>query len=176
MDRLLLMLSHRSILAILAGVALGVFIVAQSGLPWLWLLVFLGIPAQMLIEYNLHRYIFHLPPPRRQWQFDLLYRAHYGHHDFPSNRELIFAPEFVVFPVLGLNFVAVWAILTLGGAIIDRLMGTAINREAMKTQQRFEIIRTLGMRPDDTRLIATRKRFTRRYDLNPDEISRAAQT
>lgn len=241
MDRLRLMLSHRSILAILAGVAVGVFIVGQSGLPWLWLLVFLGIPAQMLNEYNLHRYIFHLPPPRRQWQFDLLYRAHYGHHDFPTNRDLIFAPEFVVFPVLALNFTAVWAILTLcgapwalpataaivligggatfvayewfhttahiacrrtalerhvttlhnqhhfrdfskwfhvtaGGAIIDRLMGTAIDREALKTQQRIEFIRTLGMRPDDARLIAARKRFARRYDLTPDEITRAAQT
>jgi len=240
MERLWLMLRHHTIIGIILAVAAGVVIVAQSGMPWLWALAVLGIPAQMMNEYNLHRYIFHLPPPDRQWQFNLLYRAHYGHHDFPTNKELIFAPDFVVFPVLVVNFSVLWALLSLfgvawafqgaaaivlvggaatflayewfhttahmtvkkttierhvttlhnqhhfrdfskwfhvtaGGEIIDRVMGTAIDREALKVQQRIEFIRTLGMRPDDPRLVASRIRFAGRYGLTGEEIARAAR-
>ncbi len=240
MERLQLMFRHRSIIGIALAVVVGIVVVAQAGQPWLWVLVLLGIPAQMLNEYNLHRFIFHLPPPERQWQFDILYRAHYGHHDFPTNRELFFAPDFVVFPVLALNFTLVWVVLTLigahwalagaaaivavgggltflayewfhatahlsvkktaverhvttlhnqhhfrdfsrwfhvtaGGEIIDRVMGTAIDRDALKSQQRMEFIRTLGMRPDDPRLVAARHRFAARYELSADDIARAGR-
>lgn len=234
------MFSHRSIVGIALAIVAGAAVVATSGQPWLGALVLLGIPLQMLNEYNLHRFIFHFPPPQRQWQFDLLYRAHYGHHDFPTNRELFFAPDFVVFPVLVFNFSLVWGVLTLlganwafpgaaaivavgggltflayewfhstahlpvkktaverhvttlhnqhhfrdfsrwfhvaaGGEIIDRVMGTAIDRDALKSQQRIEFIRTLGMRPDDPRLVAARRRFAGRYNLGDDEIDRAAR-
>lgn len=240
MERLRLMLRHTSIIGIALAVVAGVVIVALSGQPWLWALVLVGIPLQMLNEYNLHRFIFHLPPPRRQWQFDILYRAHYGHHDFPTNRELFFAPDFVVFPVLVFSFALAWTVLTLlgagwafagtaaivmvgggltflayewlhwtahlpvrktaverhvttlhnqhhfrdfsrwfhvtaGGEIIDRVMGTAIDRDALKSQQRIEFIRTLGMRPDDPRLVAARQRSARRYGLEAEEIERAAR-
>jgi hypothetical protein len=240
MERLHLMFQHRSIIGIALAVVAGAVIVAGEGQPWLWALVLLGIPAQMMNEYNLHRFIFHLPPPKQQWKFDILYRAHYGHHDFPTNRELFFAPDFVVFPVLILNFTLVWALLSLvgadwalagaaaivavgggltflayewfhatahlavtktaverhvttlhnqhhfrdfskwfhvtaGGEIIDRMMGTAIDRDALKSQQRMEFIRTLGMRPDDPRLVAARHRFAPRYGLSMDEIERAAR-
>jgi hypothetical protein len=115
MDRLRLLLRHVTIWGMIAAITVGCIIVARAGQPWLWVLVLLGVPAQMLNEYNLHRHIFHLKPPRAQWAFDLLYRAHYGHHDFPTNRELIFAPDFVVFPGLVINFTLVWGILTLLG-------------------------------------------------------------
>lgn len=240
MDRLRLLLRHVTIWGMIAAITVGCIVVARAGQPWLWALVLLGVPAQMLNEYNLHRYIFHLKPPRAQWAFDLLYRAHYGHHDFPTNRELIFAPDFVVFPVLVVNFTLVWGILTLlgapwaiagaaavvliggaatflvyewfhttahdtcrktaierhvttlhnqhhfrdfskwfhvtaGGEVIDRLMGTAIDREALKSQSRIEFIRTLGLRPDDPRLLSARARFAGRYGLTADEIARAAR-
>ncbi len=240
MERLRLMVRQRSIIGIALVVVAGVVIVSQAGDPWLWALALLGVPAQMLNEYNLHRFIFHLPPPKRQWQFDLLYRAHYGHHDFPTNTALFFAPGFVVFPVLVLNFMLVWTVITLtgtdhafagaaaivavgggitflayewfhstahlavrktaverhvttlhnqhhfrdfsrwfhvtaGGEIIDRLMGTAIDRDTLKSQQRMEFIRTLGMRPDDPRLVAARHRFAARYRLGADDLARAAR-
>ena len=44
-----------------------------------------------------------------------------------------------------------------GGEVIDRLMGTAISRDQLKTQSRVEFIRTLGLRPDDPRLIENRR-------------------
>lgn len=240
MERLRLMFRHTSIIGIALAIVVGIVILALSGPAWVWALVVVGIPLQMLNEYNLHRFIFHWPPPEKQWQFDILYRAHYGHHDFPTNRELFFAPDFVVFPVLVFNFTLVWTVLTLlgapwalagtaaivmvgggltflayewfhstahmpvrktaverhvttlhnqhhfrdfsrwfhvtaGGEIIDRAMGTAIDRDALKSQQRIEFIRTLGMRPDDPRLVAARHRFARRYGLEADEIERAAR-
>ncbi|HCI99328.1 MAG TPA: fatty acid hydroxylase, partial [Sulfitobacter sp.] len=41
-------------------------------------------------------------------------------------------------------------------------------------QQRIEFIRTLGMRPNDPRLIAARERFAAKYNLSEAEIARAA--
>jgi hypothetical protein len=241
MERLRLMFRHGPIVGIALVVVAGALVVALDGRGWLWALAPFGVPAQMLNEYNLHRFIFHLPPPRRQWQFDLLYRAHYGHHDFPTNTDLFFVPAFVVLPVLLMNTTLIWAVLTLagaswaipgtaaivavgggltflayewfhstahlpvrktalerhvatlhnqhhfrdfskwfhvtaGGEVIDRIMGTAIDREALKSQQRVAFIRTLGMRPDDPRLIAARHRFAARYRLSADDIARAARS
>lgn len=116
MERLRLMFCHGPIIGIVLAIVVGIVIVAWAGNPWLRALVLVGIPLQMLNECNLHRFIFHLPPPRRQWQFGILCRAHYGHHDFPTNRYLFFAPDFVAFPVLAFNFTLVWSVLMLLGA------------------------------------------------------------
>ena len=238
MARLKIMFSHMSVVVMALAAVVG--IVVLTGAPWwVWLLVPLGIGAQMLNEYNLHRFVFHLPPPKRQWAFDLLYQAHYGHHDFPTNHGLFFVPVWVAVPVLVFNFSIAWAIAALiglpfafeiataivvvggvctflgyewfhmtahlnipktwverhvttlhnqhhfrdfakwfhvspGGEVIDRMMGTAIDRETLKSQQRIEFIRTLGMRPDDQRLIAARARFADAYGLTDTEIARAA--
>ena len=40
-----------------------------------------------------------------------------------------------------------WFHVSPGGEVIDRVMGTSIDRDALKHQQRIEFIRTLGMRP-----------------------------
>ena len=107
------MMSHVSVVA-MGLVALGgvLFLIVNS--PWfVWMFVPLGICAQMLNEYLLHRCVFHLPPPRRQWAFDLLYQAHYGHHDFPAKPRLFFAPGWISLPVLAVNFMLVWGLLSL---------------------------------------------------------------
>ncbi len=239
MNRLKIMFSHVGV-ALMGAACLAAFVALGAGAPgWVWLLVPLGVGAQMLNEYNLHRYVFHLLPPRQQWAFDLLYRAHYGHHDFPTNHGLFFVPMWVALPMLVFNFCLVWAAMTMlgvdaalwiavaivpaggvltfmgyewfhmtahltlpktaierhvtmlhnqhhfrdfskwfhvspGGQIIDRAMGTDINREALKSQQRIAFIRTLGMTPDDPRLIAARQKFAVKYGLSKDEITRAA--
>lgn len=238
--RLKLMFSHFSV-QVMALAALGGVVILITHAPWwVWCLVPLGLGAQMLNEYSLHRFLFHLPPPRRQWAFDLLYQAHYGHHDFPTNHGLFFVPPWVALPVLGLNFCVLWAgaaligvpyafdiaaaivlvggvgmflcyewfhmsahltlpktrverhVTTLhnqhhfrdfskwfhvspGGEVIDRALHTAITRDDLKTRQRAEFIRTLGMRPDDPRLIRARERFAGKYALSRDEIERAAR-
>lgn len=240
MTRLRLLFSHNSILPMVLAIVLGLGILISGAPWWAWGLVLLGIPLQMLNEYNLHRHIFHLPPPQRQWAFDLLYQAHYGHHDFPTNRKLFFAPVWVALPILVINCAITYGLATLivpgaaiyvmaaivlvggvgtflsyewfhmtahlpvaktrverhvttlhnqhhfrnfdkwfhvspGGEIIDRAMGTAIDREALKAQQRIEFIRTLGMRPDDERLVASRQRFAQKYGLTEAEIAQAAR-
>lgn len=238
MNRLAIMFQHNSVRVMAAVFVVAVLWLAAYGPVWVWGFVIFGIPAQMLNEYSLHRYIFHLPPPRRQWAFNLLYQAHYGHHDFPTNHRLFFVPVWVAVPVLCASFAVTWGVLawltpyalpvavaivpvggiatflgyewfhmtahltvpktaierhvtTLhnqhhfrdfsrwfhvspGGEVIDRAMGTAIDREALKSQQRMAFIRTLGMRPDDARLLAARAHFAGRYGLSADEIARAA--
>jgi hypothetical protein len=239
MTRLRIMFSHAAVAVMAVACGAGVGALALFAPVRIWALVPLGIGAQMLNEYNLHRYVFHLPPPRRQWAFNLLYVAHYGHHDFPTNTKLFFVPIWVALPMLLGNGLALWAVLALfgishaawiavaivpvggvltflvyewfhmtahlnlpktrveryvttlhnqhhfrdfnkwfhvspGGAVIDRAMGTAIDRDALKHQQRIEFIRTLGMRPDDPRLVAARERFAGKYKLSDAEIARAA--
>ncbi|MGB3244480.1 MAG: sterol desaturase family protein [Sulfitobacter sp.] len=239
MTRLKIMFAHPSV-SLMALVCCFAFASMAYAAPfWVWLLVPLGVAAQMLNEYNLHRHVFHLTPPRRQWAFDLLYRAHYGHHDFPTNHKLFFVPVWVALPMLAGNFLLLWGIMSLfgaahalwiavavvpagavltflgyewfhmtahltlpktaverhvtrlhnqhhfrdfskwfhvspGGEIIDRVMGTDIDREDLKAQQRIEFIRTLGMAPDDPRLVAARTRFAGKYGLDETEIARAA--
>ncbi|MCX7559472.1 fatty acid hydroxylase [Sulfitobacter sp. F26204] len=240
MTRLRILAQHRCVV-IMAVICAGSFgALALFGPWWAWLLVPLGVAAQLLNEYNLHRHVFHLSPPRRQWAFDLLYQAHYGHHDFPTNHALFFVPIWVALPMLAGNFALVWAVawvfgaaqpfwialaivpaggvamflvyewfhmtahLTLpksavsrrvtrlhnqhhfrdfskwfhvspGGEIIDRAMGTEIDKETLKQQQRQTFIRTLGMRPDDPRLVAARQRFASKYGLSAAEIAVAAR-
>ena len=241
MARWKLLISHPSVPVMLAAVALGLGVLIASGATWHWGFVLLGIGVQMLNEYGLHRFVFHLPPPRRQWAFDLLYQAHYGHHDFPTHPKLFFTPVWVAVPMLLVNLAVVYGIVWLllptqampltaaivlvggvltflgyewfhmtahlslrksrletyvtrlhnqhhfrdftkwfhvspGGEVIDRVMGTAIDRESLKRQQRIDFIRTLGLSPDDPRLIAARNRFSGRYDLSETEVRRAAQT
>lgn len=113
MTRLKLMLSHPS-LAVFAAVLVVGLGITLSGPVWVWALVPLGVALQMVNEYAMHRFLFHLPPPRAQWAFDLLYRAHYGHHDFPTCTGLFFVPGFVALPMLALHAAVVWAI----GALI----------------------------------------------------------
>ncbi len=238
MERLKLMFSHRSIQLMAFAVVVGAVIAFTTGPTWIWLLVPLGVLVQMLNEYSIHRFLFHWPAPKKQWQFDILYQVHYGHHDFPTNKELFFVPAWFAIPMLCFNFLALWGVLffvttfalpiaaivvlvggvgtflcyewfhmtahlnvpkvwverhvtTLhnqhhfrdfskwfhvspGGQIIDRAMGTAIDRDGLKSQQRIEFIRTMGLRPDDPRLIAARLRFAGKYGLSEVEIERAA--
>ncbi|MGB7316924.1 MAG: sterol desaturase family protein [Planktotalea sp.] len=240
MVRIKILMQHPSVVLMAAVFALASVVLVSVGPEWAWAFVPLGVLAQYLNEYNLHRYVFHLAPPRRQWAFDLLYRAHYGHHDFPSNHKLFFVPVWVALPMLGFNFLALWGALALfavgqafwialaivpvggvatflgyewfhmsahlnlpkgalaryvtklhnqhhfrdfskwfhvspGGEIIDRAMGTAISRDALKGQQRMEFIRTLGMRPNDARLVASRRKFADKYGLSMVEIEQAAR-
>lgn len=240
MDRLRLIAGERTVQVMAGVVVLAALWLARHGPLRVWLVVPLGVMAQFVNEYGLHRHVFHMAPPRAQWAFDLLYRAHYGHHDFPTNPQLFFAPMFVVLPVLALNFFALWGLLALiglaqalpiavavvliggtatfmgyewfhttahvtgqkgvlgrrvtmlhaqhhfrdftrwfhvspGGEVIDRALGTAISREDLKSRQRVEFITTLGLRPDDPRLVAARARFAGRYGLSAAEIARAAR-
>lgn len=240
MERLRILLSHPGVAVMVVVFGAAVLAILLAGPLWVWLLVPFGVAAQMLNEYNLHRFVFHLPPPRQQWAFDLLYRAHYGHHDFPTNHTLFFVPIWVSLPMLVVNMTLIWGLLTLlgvgqafwammaivpvggvmtflsyewfhmtahlnvkktrietyvtklhnqhhfrdfsrwfhvspGGEIIDRAMGTAIATEDLKGQQRAAFMRTLGLPPDDARLISARERIAAEAGVGEAEIARAAK-
>ena len=236
--RLKLMFSHISVQLMAVAIVIGAVIAFKTGPAWVWLLVPLGVMTQMLNEYSIHRYLFHLKAPKKQWLFDLLYQVHYGHHDFPTNKGLFFVPVWFALPMLCFNFTALWFVLSFittlalpiaaivilvggvgtflfyewfhmtahmnvpkvwverhvttlhnqhhfrdfskwfhvspGGHVIDRVMGTAINREDLKQQQRMEFIRTMGLSPDDPRLVSARLRFADKYGFTEAEIERAA--
>lgn len=197
-----------------------------------------GIAGQMLTEYNIHRYIFHLPPPSSQRLFNMLYLCHYGHHDFPTNTKLFFVPIWFMLPILIAGFLIYWGIFALlgfasalqmavafvfvghvltflgyewyhmtahlnirkfapevavtrrhnihhfkdftrmfhvsyGGQIIDRAMGTAIDPDTRERLSRTEFIRTLGMKPDDPRLIRARETYAAKLGLSTQQIQSA---
>ena len=46
-----------------------------------------------------------------------------------------------------------------GGIVIDRIMGTAFDPEARQRDGRMAFIKTLGLDPQDPRLVAARKKF-----------------
>ncbi len=115
MERLRLMAGHRAIplmVAVMIGALVWLLVTGQA-----WALAFVpqGVLAQMMNEYTLHRFVFHMRPPRAQWAFDLLYQAHYGHHDFPTAKGLFFVPAWVALPMLAGNTVLLWAALWLAG-------------------------------------------------------------
>ncbi len=238
-DRLKLMFSHASVLLMLGLWLLGWGLLFATGnLHLLWLAP-LGIIAQMLNEYSTHRYLFHWPAPQSRFWFDVLYRVHYGHHDFPNKTALFFVPVWFAVPValinLGLAYGVMWLAgmaapligattftfvggitaflfyewfhmtahtnvkkgalerhvtrlhgmhhfrdyqrwyhVNPGGFVIDRIMGTSIPNDEIKQKGRVEFLSTMGLRPDDPRLVSARKRLGPQYGITPEEIARAA--
>ena len=113
--RLRMMWAHLSIRVILSAIVICAAFLASRWQPAFAWLIAAGIPAQMLSEYLIHRFIFHLPPPRGQFRFDLLYLCHYGHHDFPEKPALFFVPIWFALPMLAGGVLLYWLGFTLAG-------------------------------------------------------------
>lgn len=234
------MFAHEGVAVLALLFAASVAWLVVSGPAHAWALVPLGALAQMLNEYSIHRHIFHIAPPKAQWAFNLLYRVHYGHHDFPRCEKLFFVPVWFALPMAAINFGLVWGVAALlglenafayavaivgvgglatflayewfhmtahlpvaktwaerrvaelhsqhhfrdfskwfhvspGGEVIDRAMGTAIDRDALREKGRIEFITTLGLVPDDPRLVAARARYAEPMGIGADEVARAAR-
>lgn len=236
--RLGLLYSHASIWVMTVILFAALVFCITTWKPIFLPLMLAGIAGQMTTEYNIHRYIFHLPPPKRQWAFNLLYLCHYGHHDFPTNPKLFFVPIWFMLPVLIAGFLIYWGIfaafgltaafemavafvfvghvatflgyewyhmtahlnirkfgperavtrrhnihhfkdfnhnyhVSWGGQIIDRVMGTEIDPDTRDHLSRSEFIRTLGMKPDDPRLIQARETFATKLNLTEQQLLNA---
>ncbi len=113
--RLKLLFGHLSVQILSLLFIVGVLTAIFAPTPWVWVAVPIGIIAQLLNEYSLHRFVFHQPAPKSQWAFDLLYQLHYGHHDFPSKTGLFFVPAWFAIPMLLVNISAAWGIYYLIG-------------------------------------------------------------
>lgn len=68
---------------------LGMAILLSGFHPVLLLALAYGVVLQFLVEYAIHRFIYHRRPPRAQGPFNRLYRDHIGHHEFPAAPELL---------------------------------------------------------------------------------------
>jgi len=56
----------------------------------------LGILGWTLLEYGLHRYVFHFEPaPDKEWQRDASFLIHGIHHDYPYDRDRLVMPPTV---------------------------------------------------------------------------------
>lgn len=75
----------------------------------------LGFLGQFTTEYMIHRFIFHLPAPKNQFWFNVLYLCHYGHHDFPTNRHLLFVPIWFAVPMMLAGVVAYALVFSIAG-------------------------------------------------------------
>lgn len=233
-----LLYSHASIWIMTGVLIAALFFTELNWHPTLALLIIAGVGGQMTTEYNIHRYIFHLPPPKNQRLFNALYLCHYGHHDFPTNPKLFFVPIWFMLPVLIAGFLIYWGIFALlgfasalpmavafvfvghvatflgyewyhmtahlnirkfapevavtrrhnihhfknfaanfhvswGGQIIDRAMGTEIDPDARDRLSRSEFIRTLGMEPNDPRLISARETYAGKLGLTQRQLENA---
>lgn len=113
--RIKLMLGHLSIWILLAIFLSAIFYSLNAPTPWVWAVVPVGILAQFLNEYSIHRFVFHQKPPKSQWAFNLLYQLHYGHHDFPSKPGLFFVPTWFAIPMLITNLLIAWGVFSLLG-------------------------------------------------------------
>ena len=228
-------LPPQKILLPLIGIALVTFtIYFQPVLIWF---VLFGIALQYLIEYCIHRFLYHMAPPDVvNGLFKWLYSSHWGHHDFPNNpnlwggTDMLFVPIVssvffcffsAMFWIFGLNdpflksFITVylgaiptyvtyeWAHVTAhaagkknaleryitrehaahhfqdfstnyhvnaGGIIVDKAFGTAFSKDAY---QRPEHIRTMGLAPDDPRLVELRKIFAATYKISDTDMAKA---
>jgi len=73
-------------------------------------LVSLGFLSWQLVEYALHRFVFHLDVRSERWR-RLLYYAHLAHHDNPSSVDSLFASLWLSVPVASLYFGSAWLLL-----------------------------------------------------------------
>ena len=91
--------------------------------PVLILAVIYGAVVQFVVEYIMHRFLYHRAPPTEQSVFNELYRSHIGHHEFPNKPEFFtggdnwYAVKFGLISV-GLHFVVLWPFVGAGWAIL----------------------------------------------------------
>lgn len=77
---------------ITAALLLQSILVWRASLPWLFALVAAGLLLWQLIEYSLHRFIFHAEPSS-YWGITLHFLFHGCHHKFPTDSmRLVFPP------------------------------------------------------------------------------------
>ncbi len=100
----------------------GVLLLVLVFTPWLLLAVAYGVVLQFFVEYIMHRFVYHRAPPREQSAFNALYRAHIGHHEFPTDPEYFTGDDHWFAVRFGLILVAVhavmlWPLMGLGAAL-----------------------------------------------------------
>jgi hypothetical protein len=222
---------------LIATVVTGALTAIWLGSPFVFLAILIGVGLQYIIEYCVHRFLYHMTPPEQvDGLFKWLYKSHWGHHDFPNNPNLWGGNDLLFVPIISAVFIVIgWAVLILagsahplayaivavycgaiptymtyewahvtahaagkknwleryiskehakhhfqdynsnfhvnaGGIAVDHAFGTAFDRE---TYSRPEHIRTMGLAPDDARLVALRKMYAEEYNITVSDRDKA---
>lgn len=98
--------------------------IAMNWSNWFVLAIAFGFFSQGIVEYCMHRFLYHDEPSIEQSAFNKLYRTHIGHHEFPTNPEFLTGGERGLFEVtVGLllasvHTVILWPFVGLGPAMM----------------------------------------------------------
>ncbi len=68
-----------------------------------WVALGLGMVIYAASEYLIHRFLFHLKPPRNPILLQLLKRLHYDHHVDPNDLHLLFLPIWYSLPLIAVS-------------------------------------------------------------------------
>ena len=90
------------------GVCL-IFVTTEEGFSWRWnfLLIGLGVLSWELLEYGLHRFVFHFDA-RSVFGRKLLYAAHMSHHENPRATNRFFSSLIISLPVATAYLLLAW--------------------------------------------------------------------
>jgi 4-hydroxysphinganine ceramide fatty acyl 2-hydroxylase len=74
-------------------------------------LFFLGLFVWTLVEYIMHRFVFHYMPPDKPWAMRMHFIFHGVHHDYPSDAKRLVLPPSVSIPLATIFYFLFNAIL-----------------------------------------------------------------
>ena len=102
------------------------FLAARDSLSKLHILILLvlGVLSWGMIEYGLHRFIFHYHA-RSRLGIKLLYQVHLSHHEDPEAINRLFASLFLSTPIASSYWLLAWAITGSGAAASYLFIGMA---------------------------------------------------
>lgn len=222
---------------LLSMFAITAILLILFGKPIYLLAIPVGIALQYVIEYSIHRFLYHMTPPDEvNGLFKWLYSSHWGHHDFPNNPNLWGGHSLWFVPVVSSVFFLIeWGVLVVfgfeqawllaaicvylgsiptyityewahvtahaagsknwleryitkehayhhfqdyhsnfhvnaGGIVVDKAFGTAFDKDLY---QRPDHIRTMGLEPNDPRLVELRKLFAKEYSITESDQQKA---
>ena len=94
-----------------ALVACLIVITSEDGFSWRQnlLLIGFGVLSWELIEYSLHRFVFHYSA-RSMFGKRLLYAAHISHHDYPRASNHLVASLLLSLPIATVYFLLAWVV------------------------------------------------------------------
>ncbi|WZY00472.1 sterol desaturase family protein [Bacillus sp. FSL W7-1360] len=69
-----------------------------------WVAVVAGMATYALSEYSIHRFLFHMKPPKNLTMLKLIKRLHYDHHVTPNDLKLLFLPVWYSLPLISIAF------------------------------------------------------------------------
>lgn len=96
-------------LALAISAAIGLYALSPVGL-------LVGVVLFFLSEYSTHRYVLHAGPSKSPFVLRLQRRLHYDHHVEPSRLDLLFLPQWALYPLLAV-YAAVYLAITRSVAV-----------------------------------------------------------